>query len=607
MKNSPPDPSRRPRVNVSPYQGPPPEQRRYLGTLGLAPSGHTIERKPHPGGWAGVVHSLGKVQAMAQEGMTHPTVRAWAIEKLKAGGNPRDNVGRAKVILEAIRKEKIWVPDPVNTEMMQGAHLTLGGVFSGGDCDDLSIAMLAAYLASCNTVGAQAAVVGHSYTDDREVTHVLGAVLDGKTWHYVEPSTDKVEFGDAYAPTREVVLWVPGDGTIACDADRCLTGSNTRMPRGASATFVGISGVGVGGGVAGFGGLGAADETALQESGDPSIFAPPSVLNKETSAGVGAWIFGLLEGVVARRDELLRSWQALQEIVDEQSVFSQSEGWTEEDIQRTRKLVIVGDYFTRALNEILEGKRQLFFGKNDNAFAMGHGPDDLDVQIDVAARTVEVKARNPSVFTNGLGNPAAAPAAAAAAPVAAAPVAVPVFITVALVGLALIALVYGWASVAEWQAHRAQEETRRRIAELYQKCLTSPDCTPEQRERIGAAFGKAAQGLQPAGAPPIGGGAAGGGSGYGWSWLGWPLLIGVAALAFTGASREYVRLANRSRRIRRRDERERSERSRAARTRVVRGEKFVGVDPGTGQPLVTTVDDDTESSLIGSFARALLS
>lgn len=896
-----------------------PSKRVFLGTLGLAPTPHTVERKPHPDGHAGILHSLGKVQEYANKGMTHPVVRAWAIARLKAAGNPKDNVGRASALLAAVRKEKIWVPDPVRTEMMQGAHLTLGGMFEGGDCfaegtllltdrhelvpieqiqvgqriwgldrwvrveaavskgvlpidvvtlnngsqlrltadhhvnvlicprhpypkegqahcscpaharvaermrvgdlkpgmvlpsperlpfgehqdlsperayieglyladgwcedsrfaisgkdgcpkeeqkrevqslcermgiatswqdrylrvndrtwtdrlrlmgshapdkhllslhlnaaqtsetlrgimadsglnacgsrtltttsrllavqarvlhkmlgiscgwaflenhgglgknpiwrlstrrntrsdgrapwllrvrevahkvvdvpcydiqtedhnvylpehdvtvlncDDLTIAYLSAYLAACTTVGAQAAVVGHSYGADREITHVLGAILDGSTWHYVEPSTDKIPFGESYSPTREIVLWVPGDGQVACDADRCLTGPSRKLPNDNSANFVGINGLGAG--------VGADGETALEESGDTSFMGTPSALDKETSSGVGAWVLGMLQHVVASRDEPLRSFDSLNEIAEVDGQGLNGTGWNDADTQKTRRLIIAGDQFAKVLSEIINGTRAFKFSTQFKAYGWDKQQGDLDIQV--TDDDVVIKG-SPSLFVNGgpgLGNPAAAAAPAAAVPgaaAAAAPavaVSVPVIIvTLLLAGGTFVAGVYAWSRLTQYQSLRAQEEARRRITELYSRCLQSQDCTPEQRELIGRAFGKAAQGLQPAGAAPVQTGV-GEGSGYGWSWLAWPMLIGIGAVAFLTTSREYVRLANRRRRIKRRDAREVDEKRQASRQRYAPIRRVAGVDPQTKQT-IAVIDDDEESGFL---------
>lgn len=96
-------------------------------------------------------------------------------------------------------------------------------------CDDLTIAYLSGYLAAVESVGARAAVVGHSYSPDRMIGHVLGAVFDKGRWWYADPSIPDMPFGECKKPTRERVYAVPS-GEMFCDAALCLSGSMPRPP-----------------------------------------------------------------------------------------------------------------------------------------------------------------------------------------------------------------------------------------------------------------------------------------------------------------------------------------------------------------------------------------
>jgi hypothetical protein len=96
-------------------------------------------------------------------------------------------------------------------------------------CDDLTIAYLSGYLAAVESVGARAAVVGHSYSADRMIGHVLGAVFDKGRWWYADPSLPDMPFGECKRPTRERVYAVPS-GEMFCDAALCLSGSMPRPP-----------------------------------------------------------------------------------------------------------------------------------------------------------------------------------------------------------------------------------------------------------------------------------------------------------------------------------------------------------------------------------------
>ena len=177
----------------------------------------------HPRGSVGAKRSLDKVVEFIARDRLDPRTRSWAIDKLSKGGNPQNDYDRAKVIYNAIKKEKIYVPDPFDAEFMQSAVCTLdncGGVaFHGGDCDDLSIS----YGSAIESVGIRAAVIGHSYREDKEITHVLIGFWDGDNtayqWIRVDPSTN-TPFGTTHKYTREIWLDIPS-GNVICDSDTC--------------------------------------------------------------------------------------------------------------------------------------------------------------------------------------------------------------------------------------------------------------------------------------------------------------------------------------------------------------------------------------------------
>lgn len=193
-----------------------------------------IDRQRQPNGEDGVRFSLKKVCVMIAEGRIHPDVRAWTMKQLAAVGNPKGPRARAEALLNAVRKQSGWVPDPTDSEFMAGAHLTLGDgtkppFFALGDCDDLTIALgssiLAAmmYLSAAESVGAKAAVVGHAYGKNQMIEHVLGAIWDPQTnkWYYVDPSLTDMPFGECKDFTRERVYLVPS-AELLCDDRVCL-------------------------------------------------------------------------------------------------------------------------------------------------------------------------------------------------------------------------------------------------------------------------------------------------------------------------------------------------------------------------------------------------
>lgn len=98
-----------------------------------------VYRQDQPHGEDGIRFSLKRVCMMIAEGRLHPDVRSWTTKKLAAVGNPKGAKARAKALLEAVRAQSGWVPDPIDAEFMAGAHLTLGDgdkppYFALGDC-----------------------------------------------------------------------------------------------------------------------------------------------------------------------------------------------------------------------------------------------------------------------------------------------------------------------------------------------------------------------------------------------------------------------------------------------------------------------------------------
>ncbi len=169
-----------------------------------------------------------------------------ARKKGLAAHTPRD---RANILLLAVQ-EKLWVPDPVGTEFIQGAHLTActdpnSPCFQGGDCDDLVVLLAAAYLG----VGLDTLIVGHGYGDSRQIAHVLTAVhIDGK-WHYADPSpiggnsTDYAPLGKCVPFTRERLYSLPNEKMI-CDESACLVPGRSFNPQGFIETghYIGVNG-----------------------------------------------------------------------------------------------------------------------------------------------------------------------------------------------------------------------------------------------------------------------------------------------------------------------------------------------------------------------------
>lgn len=235
------------------------------------PREYQVQKQPMPLGPEGAIISLQRVAKKIAEGRNHPMVRAWTMKQLAKAGNPRGPRARFEIILKAVREKNgpgtnAWVPDPYGSEYIVAAHHTLGDgdkepLFSLGDCDDLTVASQSAMLASMmlvaavESVGVQAAIVGHSYRPDRTIEHVLGAVYipgkDGERgrWYYADPSLSEKDapFGECKGNfTREIAIAVPSGETL-CDSDVCLVGNGPAAGGGPplrSGDFITVSGVG---------------------------------------------------------------------------------------------------------------------------------------------------------------------------------------------------------------------------------------------------------------------------------------------------------------------------------------------------------------------------
>lgn len=203
-----------------------------------------VEVRPHPRGEKGTRISIEEAAKRAAQGRIDPRVRAWSIEKIVQAGDPPGVIDRAKLLLDALRKERIYIEDPTDADFMPSAACTLVGcqglTFLGEDCDGLLIA----WLAACGSIGIFGAVVGHSYTPNGQLSHVLGGIWDGTSrWYLGDPSTKQV-FGTVSKPTRE--RWVAvHDGRLLCDKNKGCDPKKVESPMARmrpAAEFVGVMG-----------------------------------------------------------------------------------------------------------------------------------------------------------------------------------------------------------------------------------------------------------------------------------------------------------------------------------------------------------------------------
>jgi len=116
-------------------------------------------------------------------------------------------------------------------------------------CDDLSIQLGSSILAPMmmlaagGNVGVYGAIVGHAYTREKMIEHVLCAIWGEGQWWYCDPSMTSLKFGECKPYTRERAIYVPSLD-LACDADVCLApggAASNGPPIPVRGDFVGLS------------------------------------------------------------------------------------------------------------------------------------------------------------------------------------------------------------------------------------------------------------------------------------------------------------------------------------------------------------------------------
>jgi len=167
-------------------------------------SGVRVDSGRYPAGAKGPKFSLDEVARRIRDGRNDVFVKSWAGKVLLAAGKPSTNVGKAQAILDAVRKQTVYVQDPVGTEMIVASRYTLcldGKLcMPAGDCDDLTVATGSAIM----SMGVPVQVVGQSFKGFTEhPTHVLLAIDTPDGWKRVDPSSPTMAVGEAFPATRE--------------------------------------------------------------------------------------------------------------------------------------------------------------------------------------------------------------------------------------------------------------------------------------------------------------------------------------------------------------------------------------------------------------------
>lgn len=150
-----------------------------------------IKKEPYGLGTAGIRQSIDTLVKKGREARNDYDLRGWAIDTLtKAGIDGRDRpsiASQAQCIVDGVRAQTIYVPDPRGSEWIQAPHITLclrNYCIAGGDCDDLFLAMLGAML----SIGLPVYIVRQRFGPGIQ-EHVLLGLKEGLLKYYVDPST----------------------------------------------------------------------------------------------------------------------------------------------------------------------------------------------------------------------------------------------------------------------------------------------------------------------------------------------------------------------------------------------------------------------------------
>lgn len=121
----------------------------------------------------------------------------------------KDFYGEANAIYNFVRDNSRYVRDPLGLEHIQTPLVAISGWNNGeifqGDCDDYTVLLLSLLMA----IGFPVKLIAASYTPDKKLTHVYGAVNIRGIWVIVEGIRNGVNLGwQAPNPTRTVEVYV---------------------------------------------------------------------------------------------------------------------------------------------------------------------------------------------------------------------------------------------------------------------------------------------------------------------------------------------------------------------------------------------------------------
>lgn len=169
---------------------------------------NVIVQKVHPGGAKGVKFSLAEVAARTKEGRNDPRIKGWAGRVLISAGKPKGVKAQMQALLDAFRKQTMYVPDPVQTELITKPSATLcldelGLCMPAGDCDCRVVCLGSVGL----SIGIDVKIIGQAFNYEPIESHVIFAVRDPELgWLKIDPSHDNWPVGRTAMATKETEL-----------------------------------------------------------------------------------------------------------------------------------------------------------------------------------------------------------------------------------------------------------------------------------------------------------------------------------------------------------------------------------------------------------------
>jgi hypothetical protein len=423
-----PEPSLAP-INLKPLAAP-----------GTSTPNAMVSTQKQPLGREGVAFSLAQVARIVAEGQGDPLVVAFARRAVRDAGRPDNVLGKAKAIYDAMKKQKIeWVLDPVRREFMAKAKYFMpsaegkdDALLVLGDCDELTVVYLTLFLESLESVGVESgAVLGHSYSASKQLSHVLAAVHDGRQWVRVDPSGDW-EFGQFKQPTWETMISVPSCKLI-CNGPLCASGPRAPKPVKASPEmeFVSLEGLSSEDAQSArlvdsfqptdeFFSLALSRDTSFTHDGTNAVSALGAI-DEGSGLGDGGTpggdIFGAAEaqavadlittdvmGVTQARDDLLVAYGTMMHLFTEFGIDPKNNpyGWNADLETDVDKAVDAASLFAKAGDDALMGQRRVAMGDESEGYIIELLPSDAEKLISDGKDVFLVNALQAQGTTSGL-------------------------------------------------------------------------------------------------------------------------------------------------------------------------------------------------------------